>query len=422
MPDSPSPSEPDLPKLTPLPRNALVDSFEQNPLSTVNERLPEHDETLENIDAIPEEERVREAVRRVIQDGESISNVARLLHLSPASIRNWKSRYYSFLEQRAFGESNPAAGSDDAAINEATRLRFSKNWNSLIEKTHASQADFKQDPLEIFMQTSSATSWMYDEEGRVERFTVFGVIVAFIGIVAVMMFLMSDKGEVEAVENFLVTDTPLEQPKLRYDLDIDRAGLVVQKFLKADGYLAKAAFLREQEKVLPIVKEFYSHNSDKPITDAIQTYGMTGHGLISVAFDVPSLQKNYFFNLVPYRNTYQIDWMTSTMYQHEHIEKLLSEKSRNPTLLHVQISKGIYYNYGWSDSNIYQCYNITFPGLQREIYGYAANDSELGVELSLMTALEPTHAAVLEVRFPENPKDPRQVEITKLISKDWLPF
>jgi hypothetical protein len=414
-------STPD-PKINPSPRATAADSFEQNPLGSVNVPLGERFLTAEELDQIPEEERVREAVRRVIQEGVPVTNVARELHLTASSIRNWKSRYASFLAEKTFGESNPAVAAEDALIQDAAQAKFADNWGRLMDRTHAVRDDFKQDPLEVFLQTNSGTSWLFDQEGKVERFTVFGVIVALLGITAVFVFLMTDKGEITPSQDYLVRELPVVEPKYRFDLDVERGAQVVQKFLRADGYLSKLSHLREQEKVMPIVKEYYSRHDAGPITDAIHTYGMTGHGLISLAFDIPSKKTSWFFNLTPYQDSYQIDWMTSTLYQTEHIEKFLLEKPSTPTTLHIMLTRGTYYNYQWSDEGKYQCYNLTFPGLPREIYGYTVLDSELGIDLNLLTAMSPSHAAVLEVRFPENAKDPRQVEILKLVSKDWLPF
>ena len=152
------------------------------------------------------------------------------------------------------------------------------------------------------------------------------------------------------------------------------------------------------------------------------TYGMIGHGIVSVAFELPAKDVTWFFNLTPDNDTYKIDWFTSTLYQSEHIGSFLDSKSTKPTTLHVLVARGSYYNYAWSDENKYQCFNISFPGLDREIYGYVDKDSNVGIEMMLLTALEPSHAAILEARFPDKPEDGRQIEILKLISRDWLPF
>ncbi len=408
-------------KLNLIPRAASADHFEQNPLSTVYERLAQPNLSAQELDRIPEQERVREAVRRVIQEGIPIHEVARGLHLSASSIRAWKSKYSSFLQDQAFGESNPAAAADDVLISTTQQERFTDNWDRLLETTHASKSDFKQDPLLVFLQTNSCTNWLYDEDGKLERFSLAGIMLIFVGLAAVLIFLTTDKGVVAPTQNYRVGDNLVFEPVLRYDLDIDRAGKIIQKFLKADGYVEKLQYLREREAVTPIVREFYQSHSDKPILNAVQSFGMVGHGLVSIAFETPDYPGGLFFNLVPAGDSYKIDWFTSTLYQTEHIEKLVSSKSTSPTLLHVQIERDTYYNFEFT-ADKYVCFKLKFPGLVRDLVGYAPKESEIATEMLLLTAMEPSHAAIIEVRYPEISRDVRQVEVVKFVSKDWLPF
>ena len=420
MPAPPPDSNPQLP---PTPRFAAADAFEQNPLSSVRDPFEFRDLSQHELESIPEEIRVREAVRRVIQTGASVSKVARDLHLSPSSISEWKSRYSHFLQEKSFGESNPAVALEEAMLAEETQQKFADNWHTLLEESHAEQSDFKQDPVKVFLQTNPATSWLFDSEGRFERFTLVGMFVAIIGVATIFFFLINDKTSTAKTTQNQAPEkaTPLSAG-LRYDLDIERAGNVVRQFLQADGYLLKLQYLREKDTVAPLVKEFYSRHDSKPITESNLTYGMIGHGIVSVAFELPAKDVTWFFNLTPDNDTYKIDWFTSTLYQSEHIGSFLDSKSTKPTTLHVLVSRGSYYNYAWSDENKYQCFNISFPGLDREIYGYVDKDSDVGIEMMLLTALEPSHAAILEARFPDKPEDGRQIEILKLISRDWLPF
>ncbi len=417
--------------LIPLaPRAVDADHFEQNPRAAVQPRIEATHLSPTQINEIPEAERVREAVRRVIQDGTPIHEVARSLHLSASSIRAWKSKFSSFLQAQAFGESNPAAATEDAQISALHQTRFTDNWERLLEKTHASQADFKQDPLLVFLQTNSATNWLYDEEGKLEWFSLSGLMLCLLGLIAVWLFLTTDKGDLSPTADFRVDEKAAVVEKPRYDLDVDRAGAVVQDFLHADGYIAKLGFLRDRATVEPVVREFYQKHSDQPINHAVQTYGMVGHGIVSIAFDVPTLG-SLFFNLVPDGRGYLIDWFTSTLYQTDHIENFVSSRSSTPTMLHVQVEREEYFNYEFTAEK-YACFRLKFPGLTRDLMGYAPLGSPLAAELLSLTAspdflpgpeaITISHATVLEARYPTKSQDQRQVEIVKFISKDWLPY
>lgn len=403
------------------PRAASADDFEQNPLPSVHVRLQATAIDPTQVLQLSEEERVREAVRRVLQEGTSIHDAAQDLHLSAASIRTWRARYSSFLEEAVFGETNPGAAAEDSVIGVATQRRFLENWERLLEITRTKPADFHQDPLEVFLQTNIVTSWIYDEDGMLDRFTVIGASIVLLGVLTVFIFLLNTPDRAPREPELKIRSLPALEPSPKLTLDLLQASEAVQQFLKADGYLNKLPFVRNREQVAPLLRDYYHRHNAAPIHDAVLIQTMEGRNTYSLSFDVPSLNATWFFNSVLVGDTYLIDWHTSTLCQSDVFERFINAKSGEPTILHVRMDRGNYYNYGWSDRQQYACYNLTFPGLQRTLYGYVPRDSPLGIELQLLTALEPTHAAILEVKYPSPAPDDRQIEILRLISKEWLP-
>ena len=415
-------SDPNLEDDVPLaPRAADADDFEQNPLTSVHVRVQAASFDPSQILQLSEEERVREAVRRVLQDGTSIHNAARELHLSAASIRTWRARYSSFLEESVFGETNPDAAAEDSVIEESAQRKFLENWERLLDATHTKPKDFHQEPLEIYLQTSTATNWLYDEDGVLDRFTITGAVVVLFGVLTVFIFLINNPGQAPREPAVKIRSLPPLETSPKVVLDLGRASETVQQFLKADGYLNKLPFIKDREQVAPLLREYYHRHSGAPVLDAVLTQTMEGQNTYSLSFDIPSLKTTWFFNSVLVGDIYLIDWPTSTLCQTDNFERFMESKSTQPTLLHVRIVRGNYYNYGWSDRQRYACYDLTFPGFQHTLYGYVPRDSPLGIDLQLLTALEPSHAAILEVRYPSPAPEDRQVEILRLVSKDWLP-
>ncbi len=403
------------------PRAASADDFEQNPLPLVHTRLQASAIDPARVLELTEEERVREAVRRVIQDGTSIHDAAHDLHLSAASIQAWRARYSSFLEETVFGETNPDAAAEDAVIGEPAQRKFLENWERLLNATQTKTQDFHQEPLEVFLQTSTFTNWLYDEEGKVDRFTIAGTLVVLLGVLTVIIFLTNDRGHTPRDPDVKVRSLPALEAGAMVPPDVQAASESVQRFLKASSYIDKLAFIKDREQVGPQLREYYQRHSDAPVRDAILIQTMEGKNTFSLSFDIPSRKATWFFNSVLVGDTYRIDWPTSTLCQTDIFERFMASKSTQPTILHVRMVRGNYYNYEWSDRQKYACYNLTFPGLQQTLYGYVPRDSPLGIELQLLTALEPTHAAILEVKYPSPAPEDRQVEILRIISKEWLP-
>ena len=403
------------------PRAASADDFEQNPLPLVHIRLQASEIDPAQILELSEEERVREAVRRVLQDGTSIHDAAHDLHLSAASIHTWRARYSSFLEEAVFGETNPDAAAEDSVIGKAAQRKFLENWERLLNATQTKPRDFHQEPLEVFLQTSTATSWLYDEEGKLDRFTIAGTITVLLGVLTVIIFLLNHPGHAPRDPDVKVRSLPTLEAGPTGSLDVRSASETVQRFLKASSYIDKLPFIKDREQVGPQVREYYQRHSDAPILDANLIQTMEGRNTLSLSFDIPSRKATWFFNSVLVGDAYLIDWPTSTLCQTDIFERFMAAKSTRPTVLHVRMVRGNYYNYEWSDRQKYACYNLTFPGLQQTLYGYVTRDSQLGIDLQLLTALEPSHAAILEVKYPSPAPEDRQVEILRLVSKEWLP-
>lgn len=395
------------------PRSNVRDTFEQNPLADVADRLeqqggahtPEEDQEL-----------IREAVRRLVEDGATVNMVAKEFGLAPSSICQWRLRYDDFL--RTSWETNAAAGDETAHLPAEHQARFAENWQRLLAETHATSQDFKQDPLEVFLETSSFTSWLYSDEGRLERSTLVGAIVAVVGVFAVLVFLLTDRMPA-ATSPGAATKVSIEE-KPRHDLDVQRGGQVALEFLRADGWSKKLNFIYHEAQMHDLVRDFFQRWGDQPITDGELKYGMVGDGIVSVSIEVPSRNRNLFFHLIPSGSTYKIDWKSSSLFQAENIENFIHSQSKEPVEMVVHLSRGNYYNHQWADESQCSCFEITFPGLERKLYGYAGIDSQVGIQLRILTGIRDKSTAVIEARFPEHPKDPRQVEIVRIIREEWL--
>ena len=73
----------------PVPRASRADSFEQNPLSNLRAA------SMEGVDRaeLDDSTRVREALRSVIEQGDSVKDAARDWYVAPSSVAEWRNRY-----------------------------------------------------------------------------------------------------------------------------------------------------------------------------------------------------------------------------------------------------------------------------------------------------------------------------------------
>lgn len=399
------------------PRAALGDAFEQNPLSGLREAVPEGSARRGMDDGT----RVREALRSVIEEGESLKEAAREWNVAPSTIAEWRARYQELLSQDERPgtplmeiELRPQVDSS-TYIPEAAREIFLENWDRLVTETAAQPADFVQSPRQVFLQTSPLTSWLF-EEGQLDRSILAGVISALVGLVILTSFLMADRNPPVAI-------TPPEPPP-RDDLVIEAATAVAQSFFQAATWEERLKWVRQPEAVRAMMAAYYQNYPDGPVNDAALSLAMPLRNVVNLSFEIPSLNRQHFLCVLQTKGRYLVDWESSSLYQEDQLNRLRASRSTEPTRIAVTVRKSAemdYFNYAFSDASKWECYQLGYPGLNLSLFGYAVKDSSDAISLNAMLGIIDHQAAVLEVRFPPGAPTDNQVEIISVLRGEWVP-
>lgn len=408
-----------LPAASPLlaPRDLRGDVFEQNPLSQVGHQLDAAALAL-----MEDSERVREAVRSLVERGGDLRETAREWKVAPSSLVEWREKYYELLQQESLATTGvplfePDLGRKDADlvhIPETARLHFLANWERMVEATTASPLDFYQSPRQVFLENSWLTCWLY-EDGTLDKSILSGVITGLVAIVVTASFLMARQGSVPLPE----LPPPPPVPDVVADIAIEAA----QNFFRTDGWEGKLRYVRQPDKVRAEMEKFYLTHPDGPITDAKLSMGMTGINTTSLNFEIPSLNRFHFINVSKTRaGQYLVDWETSSLYQEEHLKNLREEKPTTSTRIAVTVTKADeYYNYEFADSTKWTGYRLTYPGLPMVLYGYAPKDSQVEIDLDATLGVTLKAAVLIDVAYPPDAKADNQVEILKVSEDEWIP-
>ena len=183
-------------------------------------------------------------------------------------------------------------------------------------------------------------------------------------------------------------------------------------------------FIREPEAVRGMVEAYYKENPDGPVNDAALSLASTSRHLVNLSYDVPSQGRSHFLCVVLVKGKPLVDWESSSLYQEAQIAKLRANRSTGPTRVAVSISRDPekdYYNYAFSDAGQWVCYQLNYPGLKLNLYGYARRDSPEAIIIDSMLGIVDSHAAVIEVRFPPQAATDNQVEILGVVRNEWVP-
>ncbi len=412
--DQPGLSLPDPAK--PAPRASKADAFEQNPLSAVPHAAPLSRSELDQLD---DGTRVREALRSVIEQGDSVKEAAREWHVAPSSIAEWRARYQDLLNQQPatplMEDYVLPADAGLTYIPEAAREIFTENWDRLVTETEATAADFQQSPTQIFLQTSPVTAWLFPD-GQLDRGILTGVASVIVGLGLLVSFLMADHKIPDAAA--------LPEPAPRDDLVIGEAAAVAQSFFAAPTWQERLEFVRQPEAVRGMMEAYYKEFPDGPISDAALTLAWPSRHVVNLSFDIPSRNRSHFLCVVQSKGRYVVDWESSSLYQETLLARLREARSPEPTRIAVTVRKETakeYYNYFFSDAQQWVCYQLGYPGLNLNLFGYARADSSDALTLDAMLGIVDQHAVVMEVRFPPGAVSNNQVEIVNVLRNEWVP-
>lgn len=413
------PALPDGSHQVPAPRSQKADLFEQNPLSHVSRQIDTAALAL-----MDDSERVREAVRALVEGGGDLRTVAREWKVAPSSIAEWRERYYELLQQESLATTGvplfePDLGRKDAdlvRIPEVARLHFLENWDRLVLDTTESTTAFQQSPRQVFLENSWLTCWLY-EDGGLDKSILAGVVTGAVALIVTISFLLAPKSTP------VVSDVAPVAPEVSAE-DVEIADLAVQaaqNFFKAPNWQERAKLIRDPAVARPAMERYYQTHTDGPIEDATMVMGMNSKNITSLSFEIPSQSRFHFLNISKEDGKYLVDWETSSFFQEENLNQLRATRSTAPTRIAVTLTQGdIYYNYAFREESKWTCFQLGYPGLPMTIFGYAPKDSQILIDLEAMLGIVKKQAVVLEVRFPENAKSDNQVEILKILGEEWV--
>jgi hypothetical protein len=358
----------------------------------------------------------------VVQEGRFVGEVAREMGLAPSSIYRWEKRFLDFVSKQ--DRVNRKAEWEDLRewtgvpeLPAGWNLRFSENWQHLLEVTQAEAADFRQDPLELFLHNSVLTGWLF-RDGRLDRNVALGAIIGVVLVLILASFLRSNSSHRREVAGQAPGPNSAEIDKA----EIALAQPVALDYLRAHGWEQKARFVRESDRVLPLMAEWYRSHSDAGQPDAELFYAIRSGDLVNVmATFERSGNEPAFLSLVKQGGGYKVDWETSSGYQHESWADLAARRPTAPVLLRCVIERGDYFNFEFSDPEKWLCFKMRYPRGPVTLYGYAERRSTLGAHLDGLLEFHPYAGVAIEAAFLPQSRSNNQMQIVKLVHEAWLP-
>ncbi len=217
--------------------------------------------------------------------------------------------------------------------------------------------------------------------------------------------------------------------KVQVEDPFTSAEAVVRAYLAADGYRAKSAFVRDPERVAPLMQEYFArHAGAVPVTwKSVQAGGTGFYSGDDLSFPITKVgvetirgdQLEFTVEQTPRGPL--IEWETSLGYSPKAWPEVLAAKSKSP--LRVLAALADYYNFDFNDERGQLCVRLQDPQNKELLgYGYLERNHPVALELRGMledASPESPRPIVVEVAATERSQATKQVRIVKVVSDGW---
>jgi hypothetical protein len=259
------------------------------------------------------------------------------------------------------------------------------------------------------------------------------------GAAAYGFHVFRQKADVAAIPRAV---EPLIDRLVLTSYDEQGAEKVIRDFLAADGIEAKLAFVRQPERIRPLMEGWYRGDRTAGPLQAGEVgmrdkrEGPEGSGMYLVMLAMPVLvpdplnagsvkEESTFFAVEEIRHgggsTYLVDWEVSTGYQALPLEtfKATMPKESYPFRVFMKEEEEGYYNHGFSEAE-WQCVELYYPTKDFQLYGYISRKTPEGREMLPLIQGGRKAGVIVELRYPEDSASRNQVIVSRLLHSSWF--
>lgn len=211
----------------------------------------------------------------------------------------------------------------------------------------------------------------------------------------------------------------------------EAAAEVLSGFLNAKTIDERLEFVRDSEKMRPLMEKWYADNPEeatkewpdaeillrKKIIDQERYFVVLAVEFIGVGQRVMAIEQLEGGEM-------KLDWPTTVGYQPVPIEHFKAERPTEPVKFWVKLKPSEYYNFGYSDKEQYQAFELSYPGREFKLVGYVDRSKEWATEIIEVVDNGEAPSLIVELKYPEPELgqlsvDESQVEIVSVISQSW---
>ncbi len=198
----------------------------------------------------------------------------------------------------------------------------------------------------------------------------------------------------------------------------------IKSFLEADTVSGKARYVRDWERVLPLMKDYYEKEEISP-----EGYRQTsdkrkliaGNSVISTMVRVKDFS-DYPIDLEYKDGEWLVDWESWVGYSEMGLDELRRKQPSDDVLIRVAVLQDSYYNYDFGDDSKWTSFRLRFKGRFEDLWGYAETGSPQEAAIVDQFSQQKEKAMRLKIKYPTDPRNDDQVLITDVVGEGWIQF
>ena len=258
----------------------------------------------------------------------------------------------------------------------------------------------------------------------------------WVAAIIVLMLLLGgwalvtlSKGAAHLRNREAVTD--LEDAKLAMDTAsaerwLERLEMRVKRYLQAPSITEKVKYVRDPQRVLPLMESYYLRHTLMPGTvSSIENIRPTEVGIrpfFFVEVTVEGKEEVKFLLLEDCEDgELRFDWESEVGYQPMEIASYIETKPTESMVFRVYAELDSFYSYEYVDQGRYQAFKLTFRDEDEFLFGYADRKSVGGRGLlALLQGRGKDIPVLLRLRFSRGTKSRRSVLIEEVLATSWV--
>ena len=203
----------------------------------------------------------------------------------------------------------------------------------------------------------------------------------------------------------------------------------VRGYLAADSIETLLPFVRHQDRVKPLMAEYYSQRKLQPVEflrfNRIRSMGLEN---LPFVYGKVSLTDGGSRNLLIEEledGAFRVDWESDVCYQPMPWSQYITQRPKNAMNMRVKITPDTFYAYEFKDESRFQCYKITTRNSDEHLFGYVIKNSQTAREINKLLLKSRQYGGgknepmILRLSFPEKTNTKRAVSIDSLLAPRW---